>query len=550
MASIIKILKDIPLDPRYEHTLSHSTWESQEEYFNRPEFQVYTSDNFTYLRKERAVKVAVPLDTLEENRANYCAIRNPGGKWRYYFIRNKVYVSDLVTSLDIELDVMQTYLHDFTLPPCVVEREHVEDDTPGKHLLDEGLELGEYVSNGGKHMTELNELALVVQSSVSLQNPMGETVHGGIINGVYSGLKLYTRTANALGATVLNAALSSLSTLGKADGVASIWLYPKALIQADWDNENDQVMLEVKGMTQMVIQSTRSSALDGYIPRNNKLLTFPYKFIHCSNNMGESGQYKYEYFADPAACVFRFGGSCTNDGIVRMIPENYRNYAKDNESGLSLGGFPTCAWTQDAYKIWLAQNANTQALTIQDANVQGAVGAGKALLGVGMGLGGLIAGGPAGLAVAGAAGAGSNITSGVSSMYSAYMQVNSLYALRRDHAVQPPQAKGVQSASCNVALGTHTFSFTNMSISADYAERIDQFFDMFGYAVNKVKEPKYLTRSIWNYIKTVGCVVEGPIDANDRRIIAAIFDKGITFWHDSDKIYRYDLADDNAITLG
>ncbi len=535
--SRIRLYKDVPLDPRYEHSIEWGVESRQLDYFSGDPSVLTTKatvvaefDDFTYLRKESAVKVPMPLDELALGRVNYAAILNPDMSWRYYFVLNKEYVSPSVTRLDLELDVIQTYQFMWDIPACFVEREHVSDDAPGAHLIDEGLELGEYVASGGTLVQELKDLAIVVQSSVTLQNPMGEPVTGKVISGVYSGLAMYCRTCNALGATVLNAAISALSTQGKADGISSIFVYPKILIDADWDNENNEVMLEVRGIKPGGYTFSKQTTLDGYSPRNKKLLTYPYNFLYCHNNCGEGATLKYEYF-EGDTCEVAFGGSVGQDGIVRMVPKQYRGYEYDNESGLSLTGFPACAWTQDAYKIWLAQNSNSQALAIQAGEWTKIMGAAQTGAGI---IDALTLQGTGGL------------MSGLNTVHSGYQQIQSVMAARADHAVQPPQAKGTHSPSCNIALGLQSFTFTKMTISAYYAEILDQFFDMYGYRVNAVKKPDIDSRAMWNYIKTVSCNVLGPIDAQDRRKIADIFDKGITFWHNAEFMYRYDMAIGNV----
>lgn len=525
--------KGVPLDSRYEHTLRWSTQANQLSYLNSSSHYYRGYNDFTYLRKESSVKVPEPLEELEDNDVNYVSMRNDNGKWRLYFIVAKEYVSPDVTRLILELDVLQTYQFEWDIPACFVEREHPSTDNVGDNVVDEGLELGEYVAQGGVATKNLDELAIVVQTSVTMNNPMGEPVQGAMINGVYNGLRMYCRTANALGATVLNAALSSLATQGKADGVASIFMYPKILIQADWANENDSVMLEVQGMTQAGVIMDTPTTLDGYTPRNRKLLTHPYQFAYAHNNAGENAEYHYEHFM--SGVEFTMAGSCSQDGVVRMVPRHHRGFNYDNESGLSLSGYPACSWTQDAYKIWLAQNQATQALAIHAGEFTKGMAVTQGALGVG-----------AGILSLDAQGAINSGLSAVNSYHSGYMQIESVMAARTDRKVQPPQARGTQSPSTNIGLKIQNFEINQMCIRADQAERLDQFFDMYGYRINKVKKPNLSGRAVWNYVKTIGCVVNGGFDAVDRRKVAAILDKGVTFWHAPESIYHYELAPSNV----
>lgn len=526
MASTLILCGNVPLDPRYEHTLTFTSKQAQLAWFNGMARYPSTSD-YTYLRKEAAIKVPFNLEALEEQGVNYLYTVNDE-KARFYFVTAKEYLSPSSTRLHVELDVMQTYQFDWTIPACFVEREHVSNDAIGANLMDEGLELGEYVTNSS-YDAPLGSLAIVVQSSVTLANPIGQHVSGSIIGGVYNGLALYTRSCDATGVLVLDAVIKSLETQGKADAITSMWVYPKRFIAADWDLEDDETMLPVIGINPFDMTITGNTSLNGYSPKNKKLLCFPYNFLYAHNNTGECAFYHYEKFSEgvTGALNFRVTGNIGEDGTVRIMPRSYAGNDLDNDSGLSLGGYPTCAWTQDAYKIWLAQNANTQALSIQSGQISAGLGA--AMVGAGA-TQALIPGGESG---------GQLAASGVSHIYSGYQQIASVMAARKDAQVQPPQAKGRQSSNCNIYNAMHTFTFQRKSIRAEFAQAIDNYFDMYGYKVNRVKTPNIKGRVNWNYVKTIGAVVLGDIDAADRIKIGAILDKGITFWHDYLTMYNY-----------
>lgn len=540
--SVLILCGGVPLDCRYEHTLKWATEEAQQVYFSSRKVAVF--QGLSFLRKGSPVKVPVALEELEKADVSYAYAQNGLGKIRYYFITQKEYVSEGVSKIYLQLDVLQTYQFDWTLPACFVEREHVNDDLPGNHLLDEGLELGPMTAHASADFVALNELAIVFQTSVTLgygsaaddSYSVGQDVLPVIIQGVFSGYNLYACPATNDGLAYINSMFEYLDSNGKTDGIVSIWMYPKNLINAPWREDGAPVRIDSPMMTTMTGASV--STLDGYAPRNKKLLAYPYCYLYAYNNNGQAGIYHYERFADRTP-VFNFYGNVLNDGIVRMNPQNYRGIANDNESGLSLNGFPTCAWTQDMYKIWMAQTANTQALTISQgehgktmANIQGAVGAAQTFSGL--------------------LGAPGQVGSGIGTMFNAYQshyqaqqKIEGVMAQRNDYQVIPPQAKGVQSPGSNITLGLQTFTFSNMCIQREFAERLDAYFDMYGYKVNMVKKPTYTNRPMWNYIKTVGCVVQGDIDAEERRAIASIFDNGVTWWMAPETMYRYDLAAGN-----
>lgn len=524
--SEVTLCGNVPLDPRYEHTLTFTSKEAQLAWFTGMK-RYEPFDDFSYLRKESAIKVPIDAEALENAGVNYLFTINES-KVRYYFVTAKEYISESCTKLHVELDVLQTYQFDWTIPACFVEREHVSDDSIGANLMDEGLELGEYVTNS-VYNAPLGSLAIVVQSSVSLTNDpgIGEPIRGSVYGGVYSGLKLYARSCNATGALVIDAIIKSLEVAGKADGITSMWVYPKRFITTSisWDLEDTETMLEVVGINPLDITMDGNSSLEGYSPRNKKLLCYPYNFLYAHNNMGECAFYHYEKFT--GGPKFRITGTVAEDGVIRASPMNYDGMTLDNDAGISLGGFPTCAWTQDAYKIWLAQNANTQALAIQSGYIS--AGVGSAMMGAAA-VQAIVPGGESG---------GMLASSGVQQMYSGYQQIASVMAARKDAEVQPPQARGKQSSSCNLANSMHTITFQRKSVTKEFASAIDDYFDMYGYKVCRVKTPNIKGRQNWNYVKTIGAVVLGDIDAADRVRIGAILDKGVTFWHNYLTMYNY-----------
>jgi hypothetical protein len=66
--------------------------------------------------------------------------------------------------------------------------------------------------------------------------------------------------------------------------------------------------------------------------------------------------------------------------------------------------------------------------------------------------------------------------------------------------------------------------------------KIDEFFEYYGYAVQQVTTPQLLSRSNWNFVKTVDCSVKSvnynnQIPADSLAVMNAIFNGGVTLWH-------------------
>ena len=92
------------------------------------------------------------------------------------------------------------------------------------------------------------------------------------------------------------------------------------------------------------------------------------------------------------------------------------------------------------------------------------------------------------------------------------------------------------------AVGAKVFYGDILSIRAEFARIIDDYFNMFGYATNRVKTPNITGRPHWNYVKTKGVVLD-VANAPQPYIqkITDCFNKGITFWHNPSEVGNYAL---------
>lgn len=68
-------------------------------------------------------------------------------------------------------------------------------------------------------------------------------------------------------------------------------------------------------------------------------------------------------------------------------------------------------------------------------------------------------------------------------------------------------------------------------ITAEKFDKIARFFTMFGYSVNRAFLPNVRSRYYFNFIKTNGSHITGMIPEEHKRVINNAFDNGITFWH-------------------
>ena len=339
-----------------------------------------------------------------------------------------------------------------------------------------------------------------------------------IYNGIYTGLTYYQYEAT----TAIDTILEIFAKAGKTDAINGIFMAPKWLaplragtIYREVDPSNAPLSFN--------INVSKQTTLNGYTPKNNKLKCFPYNYLLVSNNIGQNAILHYEKFSNNNNATFNVKGVLNPGCSVNITPTNYNGSASSDNDAIQLGKFPICNFQNDMYTNWLTQNSinvlgNT--ITTDDINI-----AGSALSAT--------AGTITNVAVGNYAGAGMSVASGFAGIAGAVMQ-------QKQHNMIAPTVNGqLNSADVNVASGNNTFHFYKMSVKAEYARIIDNYFSMFGYKVNDVKVPNITGRQNWNYVKTINCNFSGNIPQTDLNIIKTMFDNGVTLWHNPSTIYNY-----------
>ena len=525
--STIYICSDVRLTNDYQHTIYFENKSAQHTYFSGKVIKTFS--DYTYLRKNWDIKVEADFEVASKWQYMFFKNGDEGKTW-YYFINDVQYISDTTVKLSVEMDVMQSYLFDVTLLPSFVEREHSATDNIGDNTVEEHIDVGTLIVKS-ESKPALDTLCVLVMASY---NPMYTSDKDNVAkvlsanyDGVFSGLGIYA--VNLSDWVAWGNKMALLDDEGLSDGIISMWMYPKNLVTlADGESWTDAAVCHkvAKVNKDVYCPSTRPDSVGtNYVPANNKLLCYPYNFLYVTNNSGGGAIYKYEYFGDPTYCNFRVIGSLSPEGACKMYPINYKNVQHNYDEGLLLSGFPTCAWNQDVYKLWLAQNQNSQNLNMITSGLTiagGVVGLiGSAYTGNVMGIAGSL----------GAIGAGVN-------------SIADQMAQREDREVQPPQAKGGASSTVNVVAGFQNFTVQRKCVNDEYAERIDRYFKLYGYQTNRVKVPNRHARTYWTYTKTKGCMIAGNIPVADKNKIQSIYDNGVTFW--KGQIGNYNMV--NACT--
>ena len=516
-------LLNIPLERDYKHTYYFPDKTTQTNFFSNGFNAMPIVYDCSFLRKDGIIRYPAHIDSLEK--ANYVMYKNASHstRWYYAFIIGKEYKNDNMTELRVETDVMQTYLTEYTVRPSFVEREHTIDDVLGRNTVPEGLELGEYICNHVDSDTKTGQYSYLIQVTEWTDGTKPVmTNYGGVwvAGGAY-----ICKTPNEL-AQIVN--LYNTSEEGNADAIQAVYIVPDELVET-YLNENT---IQYRGAdlphTYEKIVSKQHD-LDGYTPRNDKLLSYPYQYLLVSNNSGNSNIYQYEHF-DDTVCRFQVSGVPTVGCSIKCDPMKYKGADVNYQEGLMLGKFPTCSWSKDIYTNWLTQNAVNIGVGIASAGAQVLLGGAMTAFG----------------GAVGAIGGAGTMASGITGIASTIGQVYQM-------SFTPNSAEGnINGGDVNASARLNRFMFYHMSIKAEYARIIDDYFSMFGYKTCRVKVPNTDHREKWWYTKTVDANIDGAFSTEHLEKIKECYNKGITFWRSSVGIGQYQSSDgtwrSNAIT--
>lgn len=501
------------LENDYKNQLTFSSASAQLSYFNS--VIEHTFDNYTYIKKDSVIQVGVNIDEIID--CNYLFYKNKGFTNKYYFcfITNMEYVNENCTRITFETDCYQTWLFQIEYKESFIEREHVNDDSVGLHTVPENLETGDYIScKLQPTFYSIPETCFVVATTEKITNTY--TIFNQLLP---IGLYYY-------GLTTLQGIKDLIKLLdedGRGDTVNSVFVTLKDFFY-DWGT-----MTGVDGQISSSIRFDYSNQVEidkvnylanDYIPKNKKLLTFPYSFLQVSNHSGQIINYNWENFnllntANDGKIKFDIKGTITPGGSMKAYPINYNNMLNDYDDNIVIGKLPIGAYNNDVYTNWLTQNGVNIGLNVVSSGLQVASGIGMMATG-----GGALAG-------------TGNIASGALSIANT---LGSVY----QHSLIPDSVSGnVNCGDVNFTLGLTNLEFKRMSIKNEYARIIDNYFSMFGYKINRVKVPNITGRSNWNYVKTIDCNFDGDIPQTDLNIIKTMFNNGVTLWHNPTTMYNY-----------
>lgn len=539
--SDVWICRGVPLDSRSKYTYRPSSKNAQFEAFSA--YSVYTLTAQSYIRhSNNTIRVALAPDSLLT--CNYMMFRNTsfGNKIFYAFITDVEYVNNETSLITYSIDNIQTYFFDVSFNASYVEREHSITDNIGDSITPEPV-----ITSGQEVISKYQSLAegltagvfTVIVTSHNLLNPVkSEYVFQTATQGNFAGACLageynvcdVVRSSLQDFYDVVN---NYIRVVGE-NGILGMYLIPRlAYTDGGWDTSHPWLAPNVTTNTlpavyaQVVPKPAVTDKLGGYLPKNNKLYTYPFCFFRLNNSLGSSNDYRYEFFTTDNA-TFRLSSSgVTPDQSVYCTPQNYRGFLLDWDSSLIYDTYPAASFITSEYNDYIGNNSNRQ-LAGQLSRIVSAVSA--------------------------FATAPVNPSGAITSLSGNFMEGMSEYAMLKDLQGQTSTIGGTASGYFNLLFGQNFFIGYRVTVNASVAKQYDDFFTMYGYTVNALKVPQFAQsqrRKSYNYCKTknacirsLGANTLGVPDTAIKDIQSAL-DGGLCLWETLANVGNFNV--DNSL---
>lgn len=516
--SIIYILSGVECDRDYNHIKWFNSRAEQQSYML--DHRIKTYDRCSYVR-DGVVMIDAWADDIYS--ANYMMFQNSAfsDKWFYAFITEIRYENNRTAEVHYTIDLWQTWWMDCKVGECFVEREHVLDDRVGHNTIPEGLEYGELNIAKETLLTDFS-YRIVYGCEIAISDSQLQPIEnqptwfsGSTLGRVFQGSKLgYTENPDDL-----IRFLQNIIAAGYSNTILQVFTIPKALSPS----ANDESLVKYKELPSF------PDNFYGYKPHNNKMFCSPYCDYLVYAPTGDNMVLHPELFGDNKPELFIRGNKSAQPQVL-ISPRHYKGISTtDYTKGFTLNYGEKGSFLYDAYQAEIAsygfqnlpQSSKELGETLGTLARYGGGLLGNAVSAIG-GYGEVSA--KTGSNMIGAVGAvGAVGVGGATSILNTLAQYSKdthdtsrLSGASNGNVLWSSQLK---DARCQVKM-----------IRAEYARTIDQFFDMYGYKVNRVKRPQMEGRPSWNYIKCKNVALTGKIPVEAEMLIKSVIESGVTFW--------------------
>lgn len=577
-ATSVRFISGVPFLNDYHHVRHFDTIQQQRDYFANTPTNVHSMLECAFQRGEKGAYIEADCSVDKLYSANYVIFINPefGNKYFYGFITNLEFVNIRCTRVYIEIDVMQTWMFDYTFKPSYIERQHCKlreaDGSPVINTIPEQLDFGsEYdiITEQVQYPSAFMYLIIVTSK------PIGKSSSGTKLNekagyvGSPSPLNYYVfpinRSTKGIPSTIGNVDTLNLNELSRliaedtelVNSVQTMYITDWCGItfnETEYRDDNvpvpDHCTLEYIGFPQgtnppnkaILHVTSNISYFDGKeliflykysgLPEfeETKLYMYPYTIFEMDDLKGNRLTFKGEYVnGNDIHLAVRGNVGFANRMSYELYNYNNSNGRQSSYQQAVIDVNPNDVPIVSSYlSAYLQGNKNSIQAQKQNANLRGSANMLHSFSNaVTLAASGTAVGGMAGLITA---------TDGViQRAVDIQATENTLMGYAQDATNVPPSvSKMGGNTSYDYGNGLNGIRIIKKQIKPEYQDILANYWNKYGYKVHRVLYPNLHTREKWNYIKTVNAIITGNINANDLRTIKTIYDNGVTLWHTND----------------
>lgn len=409
--SNIYLIKGCPCDRSYNNTIYFESKLTQWAYFR--DLVTHTFTNQYYQRYNRGyLRIQANAEDLYE--VNYMVFSNSynltptaippnSAKIFYCFVDNIEYINENVTEIHYTIDIMQTYMFDYTLGECFVEREHSLTDNLFENRIPEDFDANDFTyekinqftpDKTGMRTNYFLLIEYIPKSSyidywtyVLETNPSYITYHwentgttglttlaeGEFRNGTYSGGKTLFIPLFLLNEPIQSPAdYHNIETLidqmiQNNATIVKMYLVPAKLVNLsrnepgvpiNYDDAFTYSYSSTVSIDRRNYFSFTSENTTNYIPKNKKLFNYPYDKLCIVTNYGDEQEYFWEDFeqaSNPTNTNYNFDvkGVILAEPEIALIPQNYNGLTTAYAFRITLANFPSVSWSEDSFaRLW------------------------------------------------------------------------------------------------------------------------------------------------------------------------------------------------------
>lgn len=591
----IDLLGSVPWQSDYKHVRYFSSKSEQDSYFNSRTV-IKSFDNAKVVRTANQFSMLLRLTPAQANKVSYLRFTNGNldGKTYYCFVKGIAYEGDDRCRLFIEVDFYQTFLFDVSFKNSYIERQHgnvtlIEDNLAlGQELItyniSETFPYKDYIfivlvanenllgsTGGGWNVTSYAGAPSALYHYVVPIKIGGNANDSSMIytdtgTAFYNWFELFSTMQDTWANKIVSAYITKYCGLNFTVNGNNITYGDtnKVKFFATTNNPGNVMrgmfhIENVKEYDTMTFSLSKAGLPSGF---NAKLSQYPYNKVVISTVNGQQLELKPQFISGNSIEIRMYGSL----GISNKVAFSIENYALNGVSGSDQK--LNCILIDDTpqllpiiveqYAAFVQGNANSlmasrrasandwqTSLKVAERTADTNV-ATTGINGIGNTAGGLLSGNP----FSALNNATQAMTSTASSMLQGATQmlnagdigsnnfenlINNQQAMLTDLMSVPPNTKSMGGNSF-FEFGNFAYPLraTWKTVTNDDGLRISDYFNKFGYKVNKYTPINFNSRSDYNYVKTTDCVVTGDLNQSILDVFKRIFNNGVFLHHTND----------------